>query len=146
MISLILIVCFGTICYVVSTYFFGGSDSVYGDRLNGIEDFEYSDSDMNNFVKIVEENEEVLSVSTALIGKVIRVTTEFADTVSLEEAKKNAATYIEYIDPELLAYYDLNYTITSSEYILMGYKNSISLSIFWNNNTSFEVETEEEGE
>lgn len=141
-IVIVLIICLGAICYVAATYFFGGSDSVYGDRLDEIDDYPFTEIDMEDIILVVEENEDVISASLRLSGKIIYMSTEFSEEIFLEEAKKYAATFIEYIDETLLEYYDVNYTVSTSEYTLMGYKNSINNSLVWNNNTSFDEESE----
>lgn len=138
----ILLICIGAIGYVAATYFFGGSTSVYGDRLDDIDDYPFTDDDIEEIISIIEESEDVISSSIRLSGNIIYISTEFVEDVSLEEAKKTAATHLDNFEESLLEYYDLNYTVTSTEFTLMGYKNSISTSLVWNNNTSFEEESE----
>lgn len=142
-ICVILIICLGAICYVAATYFFGGSDSVYGDRLDDIDDYPFSDSDMEEVISLIEESEEVSSASIRLSGKIIYVSVIYNEEIALEETKVLAATSLEYFDEDLLGYYDLNYTLSSDNFTLMGYKNSASTSIVWNNNTSYDEEESE---
>lgn len=139
---IILILCISAISYVALTYFFGTSESVYGDRLDNIEDYPLTDSDMEDIELVLEENDEITSSTIWLSGKIIYVSAEFTEEVSLEEAKKIAATSLDNYKEGYLDYYDLSFTVFSENFTLMGYKNSTNTSLVWNNNTDFETESE----
>lgn len=138
----ILLICTIAIGYVALTYFFGGSSSAYGDRLDNIDDYPFTDDDMSDLEDSISEDERITSVSVRLSGKIIYISASFEEDISLSAAKKYAVATLDLIDEDLLNYYDLNYTVSSSEFTLMGYKNSVSTSIVWNNDTDFETESE----
>ncbi len=138
-ISIILLMCFLSICYVASTYFFRGSDTVYGERLDDLSDYEIKKSEVDGILAKIEENESVLDSSIETRGKVIYIITNYNEVITLEEAQRLAATNLENFDEETLGYFDINYIVKSVNFTKMGYKNSASANIVWNNNTSFEV-------
>lgn len=139
---IILLICLCTIGYVALTYFFGGSDSAYGSRLDGIEDYAFSSSDLTDIENLIEEDEKVLSASVEVIGKILHITVNFYDEAGLEEAKKIAASSLSFFEEDYLNYYDCNYIVTSESFTLMAYKNSTSTSLVWNNETEFDSESE----
>lgn len=141
----ILLVCVCAIGYVAFTYFFGGSDSVYGDRLDGIEDYEITDSIEEELISSIESEEIVNTASLSVSGKIVYISINFVEDTSLTDAQKLAVTSLDLIDGDILSYYDLNYIIYyETDSVLMGYKNASNSIIVWNNNTAYEVEEESE--
>lgn len=139
----ILLVCICAIAYVALTYFFGGSDSVYGERLKDISKHEITEKEEKKVIKSIKENEKVETANINIKGKVIYINVDFTEDTSLAEAQKTAVTSLEHFDKEALEYYDYNYIIYYEEdSVLMGYKNSSSSIIVWNNNTDFDDESE----
>jgi len=136
---LILIVCFVAICSVVISYFVGTHKSIYGDRFT--DKIEIKKEDKNDYIKILEENELVESVVFKVPMRTIYIEINFVDSVSLEKAKEIAEASVENIDEELLAYYDINFTIKKEKtekdegFSLMGSKNFNGTGVSWNNNT-----------
>ncbi|MFI3260399.1 MAG: hypothetical protein R3Y13_01625 [bacterium] len=135
----IIFICLGLIGYVAITHFFGGSETVYGDRLDTTGDYDFS---VEEIEELINEDEDIVSSSVKIHGKVLYVTIHNDEGISLSSAKKKAKASLSFFEEELLNYYDCNYIIHGDEFTLMGYKNSESSSIVWNNNTKFEVESE----
>ena len=142
--GLILIICFLAICTVVVTYFFGGSDTVYGDRLNDIDKHPISDTFKSDYKSKLEENEKVKNVELYNKGKIIYINIDFAGDTTLDEAESIAAESITTFDEKLLAYYDVNITLktpktdNSDGFTIMGARNKSGTSVVWNNNTHIE--------
>lgn len=139
----ILVICFACICFVALTYFFGGSDSTYGSRLNGIEDYEITSKDEEKIISSIKESEEVDNVTMSINGKVIYINIYFESEVTLSVAQTLAGESLEFIGEDNQTFYDINYSITGDDYILMGYKNTENTKIEWNNNLEVEEEFED---
>ncbi len=150
----ILIICFIAITVVAATYFFGGYDSVYGDRLEGIEDYEITDEIKDEFLNFFKDNETVSDVTFTDKGKVIYVHVYFEKDVIKDDAKALVVTSLDSLDEKIKEFYDLNFIIECPEsensdgYISIGAKNVISPNVVWTNDTVKEDETasDEEGE
>lgn len=140
---IILLICVGTIAYVALTYFFGGSDTVYGERLDNIEDKLISDSEIDTYIENILEEEKIDSASISVNGKIIYIKTEFIEEVSMSSAKKLASNVLTKFEEDTFDTFDCNITISGVDFILMGYKNNTSAAIVWNNNTAFELEESE---
>lgn len=143
--AIILIICLIAILGVSMTYFYGGSKSNYGNRLDGIEDVKITDSIKNKVIEELEKEEAIDKVSINNKGRMIYITINYVDGTTLDDAKVVADKAIPLFSEEELAYYDINLTIKGSgetKFTLMGARNSGgSGAIVWNNCTV--VTTEE---
>ena len=146
--GLILIICFIAILFVTVSYFFGSGESVYGDRLEDIEDYPIEDTFVSEYIANLESDEMINSATFDVKGRVIYVTINFVGDTSLVEAQSKAAASLEQFSENLLSYYDIDFTIISEAtensegFTIMGAKNVAGSGIVWNNNTP--VESEEE--
>ena len=146
--GIILIICFIAIIVVTVSYFFGGSESVYGDRLDEIEDHPIEDSFVSEYTTNLESDDMIESVEFDTKGRIIYITINFVGDTSLVEAQSKTAASLETFSEDLLSYYDINFTITSEAtdnsdgFTLMGARNVAGSGLVWNNNTP--VESEEE--
>ena len=146
--GLILIICFIAILFVTVSYFFGSGESVYGDRLEDIEDYPIEDTFISEYIANLESDEMINSATFDVKGRVIYVTINFVGDTSLVEAQSKAAASLEQFSENLLSYYDIDFTLISEAtensegFTIMGAKNVAGSGIVWNNNTP--VESEEE--
>lgn len=141
--AIILIVCLVVLVGVSLKYFYGSSNSVYGNRLDVTEKVPMKEETMNKVKSTLEENEKVNSVKVAKKGKIVYISIKYVDDVKMDEGKKIAESSIELFSEEELSVYDIEYTIKSNltnedkdnkSYTLMGSKNANgSGSISWNN-------------
>ena len=142
----ILIVCFITICTVVVTYFFGGSETVYGDRLKDIDKYPITDDFKKEYIANLEKDDKIEKVTFKTKGRVIYIRMQFIDDYALVEAESKASASLTSFTEDILGYYDLNFTLVSDKtedsegFTIMGAKNSKRESIVWNNNTVTESE------
>ena len=142
----ILIVCFITICTVVVTYFFGGSETVYGDRLKDIDKHPITENFKKEYIANLEKDDKIEKVTFKTKGRVIYIRMQFIDDYALVEAESKASASLTSFAEDILGYYDLNFTLVSDKtedsegFTIMGAKNSKRESIVWNNNTVTESE------
>ncbi len=148
---LILISCLIAISVVVVTYFVGSSSSKYGDRLEGIENYPFTEDDQNELASKLEEDEIIDKVSIYTSGKRIIITINFVDGTTIVDAQSKAVTSLELIKPELLEFYDVDYNIQANGtdntdgFKLSGSHNvSGTGGIVWVLNTPIDEGTEEE--
>ena len=146
--GIILVICLIAILVVTFSYFFGGSESVYGDRLDGIEDYPVEDSFIDEYIASLESDELINTVNFDIRGRIIYITIDFVGDTSLVEAQSKAAASLESFSENLLSYYDINFTLTcdatenSEGFTIMGARNVAGNGLVWNNNTPIESEEE----
>ena len=142
--GIILIICLVTIICVGVSFFFGGSETVYGDRLDDIENYPISEEFKSDYIASLLENEEVSDVTIDIRGRIVYVNIVFVGDTNLANAKSKAVTSLEKFSDELLSYYDINLTLTSKAtensegFTIMGAKNVAGSGVVWNNNTPVE--------
>lgn len=146
--GIILIICVVVVSIVALTYFYGGSDSVYGDRLKDTEKVKLNDKLFKEIESTLKENENVEKVSTITKGKIVYINISFTEGTLMDNAKTIASSVIELFNDDELNVYDIEFTITSLStnevvgYTLMGARNANgSGEIIWNN---YNIVTEEE--
>jgi len=137
----IVIVCLVLIITVlVQCFYVGNGTDKYGTRLEGIENYEITDSRQSDFENNVANNEKVKSVKLIISGKIIYITIQFQEDVELNEAKNIAQKSLEQFSEEEQDFYDFNFTLkensgTKSEgFIISGAKNKNGSGLVWNNN------------
>lgn len=146
---LILIACLIAILVVVFTYFVGDSSSKYGDRLEGIEKYPFAEKEKSSLKEKIEEDESVLEAKIETSGKRIIITIAYQKDVTLVNAQSKALATLDYIDEDILSFYDVEYNITAEGtektdgFTISGSHNvSGTGGIVWNNNTIFEEKEE----
>lgn len=146
----ILVICFVAICIVVATYFFGGSETVYGDRLKDIDKHPITEELKNEYINSLKEDEKaVQDITFNSKGRVIYIRIKFVDDYALKDAESKAIASLAKLTDNILEYYDLNFTLVADKtensdgFTIMGAKNTGSENIVWNNNTKIEKESEE---
>lgn len=144
----ILLVCFITIMVVCFTFFFGGNESEYGDRLNGVENHEVTETFKEEYKSELISDDLVSDASIRTSGRVIYVNIKFANDTALVEAQSKATASLEKFADNILDYYDINFILSCDEtdnsegFTILGARNVSGSGIVWNNNTK--VESEEE--
>lgn len=138
--GIILVVCLVAVSVVAITYFYGGSDSVYGDRLEETEKVPLNSKLFTDIENELNENENVKKVSTLQKGKIVYITINFNDATAMDTAKEVAKSALELFNEDELNVYDIEFTISSlstkdfTGYTLMGARNANgSGEIIWNN-------------
>ena len=137
--AIILIVCLAIFLGVSIKYFYGSNSNKYGSRLDSIKDTPLSEELFKDIENKLKESESVSKVTTNLQGKVVYITISYNEGTKLDDAKNVAAEVISLFNEDELQLYDLEFTIKSNEFTLMGARNSNgSGTIVWANNTPIE--------
>ena len=142
----ILVICFIAIIVVTFSFFLGGNEDIYGDRLDGIEKYPITETIKSGYITSLEKEKNVSKVSMNVKGKIIYINIEFVSDTSLDDAKNIAATSLKNISEDLQSFYDINFTLkcekseNSEGFTTLGAKNVAGSGIVWNNNTPLESE------
>lgn len=147
--GIILIICLIIVAVVSLTYFYGSSDTVYGNRLDDVKDMPLNSKLFKDIEEELKQNESVKKVSTTTKGKIVYINIDFVDATKMEDAKVVAESVLPLFNDDELAIYDIEFTISSLStadfvgYTLMGARNANGIGeIVWNN-YNLEVEDEE---
>jgi preprotein translocase subunit SecF len=139
-IVLIIIVC--TILAFKSFLYPSDTKSVYGGRLDGIEEVKIDSNKKMSVVNEIKTNDEVETSSINVQGKIINIVIRGKDELTIEKAKEIVSNSMKKFSDEQKAFYDIQLFITGKDYVLMGYKNKMTADIVWTETK--EVEEDEE--
>lgn len=149
-ILIVIIIALGLVAFFTFKSFMypENESSVYGDRLEGIEEVTITDAKKNEIISKIKEEKDITSASIDIQGKIINIsitaTTE-DNTVELLEAL--GAKVIGYFSEDEIAFYDFQFFIQNKDanYNLMGYKNKKNTDTTWDSDVIVsEVENNEE--
>ena len=142
--GLILIICVVVVSVVSLIYFYGSSSNAYGNRLDRIKDTPLSDKFLKNVKDEMNSKENVQNTTVKVKGKIVYIDLEFSNDTKMEDAKEIAKEVTELFSKKELELYDLQITIKTKDYTLMGAHNSNgSGEVIWNNYTIQEDEKKE---
>lgn len=124
---------------LIQCFYIGNGTDKYGKRLEGIENYEISESRQSDFENNVANNEKVESADIRITGRIVYITLKFEPTVKLEEAKSIALKSLEEFDEKETGYYDFMFTLKqdsvgSEGFIVSGARNANGTGLVWNNN------------
>lgn len=102
---------------------------VYGNRLDGIEKVQVTDTETNDLVKALKEKDYVTTASTHISGKIINVLVEVEKGTSKSKAKTLKDEVLKAFTDDQKKFYDIQLFITNENkdakgYPMIGYKNS----------------------
>ena len=138
--AIILTICLVVFAVVAIFYFYGGSDNVYGNRLDITKEVPLNKTLLKDIETELTKNESVKTTSATLKGKIVYINVDFVENTKMEDAKLVAENIISLFSEDELAVYDINFTIcvdrseNSDGFTLMGARNtSGSGLVIWNN-------------
>lgn len=119
----------------------GGSSNKYGNRLDGIEEVEITNDELDTITIEMKEKEGVKDASVRIQGKIINVILTFNSDIDSSKAKEIATSTLESFSEEQLNFYNVQYFLTrestgeeDTPYVVTGNKHPSKESIGWTNN------------
>jgi len=128
--------------------FFSSNGDVYGNRLDGISEYEVSKEDIAKVEEEITKEEKVNSAKVRVQGKIIYITIDYVADISIDNAKEIATKSLQNFSDEIKSFYDFQYLLTQEEnedeeensdeetikpFPSMGSKNISSTTIVWVN-------------
>ena len=113
-------------------------ESVYGNRLDGIDDVKVSDDTIKRIEQELEQNENVNAVDYHLSGRIMNFIIDVKQDTDLITAVSYADKTLEFLSDEEKQYYDIQVFLTCDEdeeselYPYIGYKHKTSVGFQWN--------------
>ncbi len=111
--------------------------SIYGSRLEGINEYEIDKNRLSEIKELVLESEIVEKVNTNISGKIVNFVVYVDFEADLEVAKSVSEILLVEFTEEEKGFYDMQLFLTSEEesdiYPKIGYKHSTSVNFVWSN-------------
>ncbi len=122
--------------YLYNLLFTSGRREAYGNRLDGIEQVEITDTQYKEIKNKIQENENVTKVTTDLKGKVVNIIITVKDEVTKDSAKAIGATALESFDADQLKFYDIQIFVKKdnealNDFPIIGYKQNGRDGLTW---------------
>ena len=131
----VLLVCFIAICLLFYKYFYAGtSDTKYGDRLDGIENYVLSSTLEDDIKTIYKDNNTVGEISINNQGKIVYINIEFVAGTKAADAKTLAAKALDAIGEDNLTYYEVQFILKCSDtegFPIFGTKSTNNTKVVW---------------
>lgn len=136
-IFLIILLVLGIFSYIFISklFFFPEYEILYGNRLNGIENYDVNDSRLMKVASDFAIKHELSEVKTNLSGKIINFIVPVPDTVTLDEAKEMSKELVSSFSSEELSFFEIQIFLKGStdEYPKIGYKHETTNNLVWSN-------------
>lgn len=126
--------CLALIAMLFVVYFVNQTkNDTYGNRLNGIESMEISDSEKDEIVNVIKESDKVDKATVNIKGKIIYVNVYLLDG-NRDLANSIAVKVLNTLNEEKKDFYDINFSFNKDDdeaFPFMGYKKSDAAIISW---------------
>jgi hypothetical protein len=124
--------------------------TVYGDRLDGIEEVTITDEKINEIVGIIKKEAGITDASINIQGKIVNINiTASTEANTIDVMKTLSSSILSNFSDDEIAFYDFQFFIKNEDnnYNMIGYKNKKNLSITWSSDEIVsEVEENEENQ
>lgn len=134
-----------------SMYLSGTEGTLYGNRLDGIENVKLDTNVLNGITDEIKKSESVKSASHRVEGKLLNITIDVANGTPIETSQTLTAPILNSLSDEEKNFYDIEVMITSTEeeevtanaeasedgvehttvYPIMGYKHRTTADFVW---------------
>ncbi len=138
--AIVLVCMIVIITVLIQCFYVGNGTDKYGNRLEGIENYEITESRQSDYEANLENDAKVKKADLMITGKIIYITIDFETNCSLIEAESIAAKSLENFNEEEQSFYDFNITLKkdsddkNESFIISGAKNKNGTGLVWNNN------------
>lgn len=135
-IIIVLLLVFGAFVFVTVKAFLFPEDerTVYGSRLDGIEDVAITNETKEKVISKLKETEGITEVSIDIQGKIVNILITATTEENKEDViKEVCAKSLESFSKEEVAFYDFQFFVKNvdANYNMIGYKNKRSEVISW---------------
>lgn len=133
---IVLIVILGLL--FLKSLFFVNQDRVYGDRLDGIEDVEVSESTMDKMASVFKDIEGVTKTDARENGKIINLLIDVEETTDFNKLKEASNEVYKELDKDQREFYDIQIFFFGSgdTYPIIGYLHKGGTEFVWSNNAN----------
>ena len=124
---------------IKNAFFSNMGQSVYGNRLDGIEKYPIDDAVIKDIETTLKDTENINSFKYELKGRLMNFIIEVNADVDLTTSRAFADKIAEKLSDDIKSFYDIQVYLTCSDkeselYPTIGYKHKTSVGFKWNNN------------
>ena len=134
LIIVLLVICLLAFFAMKSFLYPDDANTVYGDRLEGINEVEITSDRKTEISDKIKENEGITDANISIKGKIINIhITATTEANTIEVMEELSTTILDNFSEDEIAFYDFQFFIKNEDanYDLIGYKNKNSETISW---------------
>lgn len=125
--------------------------AVYGDRLDGMDEYKLSTTFFDTLISKIKENEKIINATYELHGKIINLMLTVNNEISVSNAKEIANSTISLFSNNELSFYSLQVYILKEDeslnnFPIIGYKGVESKELVFTNDREITVSEENQDE
>ena len=122
--------------YLKNLYWDNNDAAAYGSRLDGIENYQLSDSDIEKVKENIKKDVDVVDVKYHQEGKIINLEIKVKPELKDDNARKMGSEMLAYFTEDQLSYFSIQFYFykddaTKTDFPIVGYKHYASKDISW---------------
>lgn len=136
-ITIMIIIFVAMFLLVRSLFFVDETGTLYGNRLDGIEQVKLNEDTLKKMVEGIKKSESVQMVTYRLEGKVLNVSIDVTNGTTVKTAKTFVDSILSSLTDKEKSFYDIQVFLTCSQekesktYPIIGYKHRTSSEFVW---------------
>ena len=127
---------------IVTIFFPKDGTALYGDRLDGIENVEFTKTKLTKIEDALKENGIVKKASVSVQGKIVEVIITVQDDTSVDSAKELNTTVLNSLEEDEKKFYDIQIFVKkdtdATDFPIIGYKHHARDNFSWTKNRGAE--------
>ncbi len=135
-ILILFVVLMFVLAYLKNLYWDNNDKAAYGNRLDGIENYELTDEEVKTVKNNILANEDVLEVEYREEGRIINIRIKAKDELTDVNAKKMCEEFVSNFTEEQLSFFSLQFYVykedaTKTDFPIIGYKHYGNKKVSW---------------
>ena len=122
--------------YFKNLYWDNNDKAAYGNRLDGIENYQLTDEEINKVKENMKKDEDVLEVTYRQEGRIINIRLKVTDTITDDNAKKMCNDFIKNFTEKQLSFFSVQFYVykadtSKNDFPIIGYKHYGNKNVSW---------------
>ena len=122
--------------YLKKMYWDNNDEAIYGDRVDGIENYEIDKDEKEKIIENIKSDSDILEVVFDIEGRTINLTLTVIPELLVSDAKVMGKEILAYFSSEDLSYYSININFVKEDksldnFPISGYKHYSNKDISW---------------
>lgn len=135
-ILIIFIVIMFVLAYFKNLYWDNNDKAAYGNRLDGIENYQLTDSEIEKVKNNMKADEDVIEVEYRQEGRIINIRLKVKDTLTDDNARKMCSEFMKNFTEKQLSFFSVQFYVykddaTKKDFPIIGYKHYGNKNISW---------------
>lgn len=122
--------------YLKKMYWDNNDEAIYGNRVDGIENYEIDKKEKNKIIENIKTDSDILEVVFDIEGRTINLTLTIKPEVLVSDAKIMGKEVLAYFSDDYLSFYSININFIKEDkslddFPISGYKHYSNKDISW---------------